>query len=555
MAKKFFIIHPSYWLTALAGAILFVPFLGKAHLFDWDEINFAESSREMLVTGNYWITQINFEAFWEKPPLFFWLQAICMKIFGVNEMAARLPNAIAGIITLLVFNSIGRRHFNQRFATFWMLIYAGSLLPHFYFKSGIIDPWFNLFIFLTIYYLLCYENPDKDNTNTNKLISLTLAGLFAGLATLTKGPVALLVTALTVGVYYLLNLKKLTPKKIGGYLFFSLIALLVGSLWFIALGLTGQSHVIEEFILYQIRLFTTEDADHGGFAGYHFVVILIGCFPASVLLIFSFFKGSGMASPGAFQSLFKRWMAILFWVVIILFTIVKTKIVHYSSLCYFPLSFLAAWVMSAQYLKPKAIPLWMMVLQGIIGFTLCLALVLLPWIDVLKTSIFPYIDDPFAVESFKAEGNWKWWDSSPAFFIVVGMVQWFRQRNNLSQAFTYLLLCCGLSFNLAIMLIVPKVERYSQRANIEFFKWCAANNYVAETWGYKSYGHLFYANRPPAFKGYKLDKIKEKTIVPLRPVYVSVKIHRADDFKAWSPASKLLYTKHGFAFFEYRPID
>jgi len=555
MANKFLKIHPSYWLTALAGAILFMPFLGKAHLFDWDEINFAESSREMLATGNYWITQINFEAFWEKPPLFFWLQAICMKIFGVNEMAARLPNAIAGILTLLVFNGIGRRHFNQQFATFWMLIYAGSLLPHFYFKSGIIDPWFNLFIFLTFYYLFCYENPEKDNTNTNKLFPLALAGLFAGLATLTKGPVALLVTALTVGVYYLLNFKKITPKKIGGYLFFSLIALLVGSLWFIALWLTGQSQVIEEFIVYQIRLFTTEDADHGGFAGYHFVVILIGCFPASVLLILSFFKGSGMVSPGAFQGLFKKWMAILFWVVIILFTIVKTKIVHYSSLCYFPLSFLAAWVMSAQYAKPKAIPLWMMVLQGIIGFALCLALVLLPWIDVLKTSIFPYMDDPFAVESFKAAGNWKWWDSSPAFFIVAGMVLWFRQRNNLSKAFTYLLLCCALSFNLAIMLIVPKVERYSQRANIEFFKWCAANNYVAETWGYKSYGQLFYANRPPAFKGYKLDKIKEKTIVPLRPVYVSVKIHRVDDFKAWSPASKLLYTRHGFAFFEYRPID
>ncbi len=36
-------------------------------------------------------------------------------------------------------------------------------------------------------------------------------------------------------------------------------------------------------------------------------------------------------------------MLILFWVVLILFTIVKTKIVHYSSLCYFPLTFIGAW--------------------------------------------------------------------------------------------------------------------------------------------------------------------------------------------------------------------
>jgi hypothetical protein len=38
----------------------------------------------------------------------------------------------------------------------------------------------------------------------------------------------------------------------------------------------------------------------------------------------------------------RRWMVILFWVVLILFSIVKTKIVHYSSLCYFPLTYLAA---------------------------------------------------------------------------------------------------------------------------------------------------------------------------------------------------------------------
>ena len=63
-------------LIILLGAIFFLPFLGSVHLFDWDEINFAESAREMLVSGDWWRVQINFEPFWEKPPLFFWMQAI-----------------------------------------------------------------------------------------------------------------------------------------------------------------------------------------------------------------------------------------------------------------------------------------------------------------------------------------------------------------------------------------------------------------------------------------------------------------------------------------------
>ena len=38
---------------AVLAAVFFIPFLGGVHLFDWDEINFAEIAREMVVLGNY----------------------------------------------------------------------------------------------------------------------------------------------------------------------------------------------------------------------------------------------------------------------------------------------------------------------------------------------------------------------------------------------------------------------------------------------------------------------------------------------------------------------
>src|SRR3954470_9704684 len=89
-------------LVTLAALLLFVPFLGAVHLFDWDEINFAECAREMIVSGNYSLVQINFQPFWEKPPLFIWMQVLSMKIFGINEFAARFPNAMCGVATLLL---------------------------------------------------------------------------------------------------------------------------------------------------------------------------------------------------------------------------------------------------------------------------------------------------------------------------------------------------------------------------------------------------------------------------------------------------------------------
>ena len=64
------------YIVVITAILFYIPFLGSVHLFDWDEINFAESAREMIVTGNFSRVQIDFHPFWEKPPLFFWMQAL-----------------------------------------------------------------------------------------------------------------------------------------------------------------------------------------------------------------------------------------------------------------------------------------------------------------------------------------------------------------------------------------------------------------------------------------------------------------------------------------------
>ncbi|MCK7529079.1 MAG: hypothetical protein MZV64_71740 [Ignavibacteriales bacterium] len=98
-------------------------------------------------------------------------------------------------------------------------------------------------------------------------------------------------------------------------------------------ALSGRADTMQDFFIYQVRLFRTEDAGHGGFPLFHVFVLLIGAFPASVIALPSFFK---TRSAEGSQKAFRRWMVVLFWVVLVLFSIVKTKIVHYSSLCYFP---------------------------------------------------------------------------------------------------------------------------------------------------------------------------------------------------------------------------
>jgi len=56
-------------LIAVLAALFFIPFLGRVHLFDWDEINFAECSREMIKMNDY--TGIRrFQALLGEAPMF-----------------------------------------------------------------------------------------------------------------------------------------------------------------------------------------------------------------------------------------------------------------------------------------------------------------------------------------------------------------------------------------------------------------------------------------------------------------------------------------------------
>ena len=185
------------------GVIFYIPFLGHVNLFDWDEINFAEIAREMRVTGNYFTVQINYQPFFEKPPLFAWVQNVSYFFFGVNEFAARFPNALFGIFTLLLIYFSGKRVKGNAFGLLWALLFFGSVFPHLFYKSGIIDPVFNFFIFASIVYSIFILNDESA-----KKRHFFLAGIINGLGILAKGPVALLILLLTFFFYWLFQSRK-----------------------------------------------------------------------------------------------------------------------------------------------------------------------------------------------------------------------------------------------------------------------------------------------------------------------------------------------------------
>ncbi|HYG38422.1 MAG TPA: glycosyltransferase family 39 protein [Cytophagales bacterium] len=539
-------------LFGFLGALFFIPFLGGVHLFDWDEINFAECSREMMNLDSYLRVHINYQPFWEKPPFFFWLQVISMNLFGVGEFAARFPNAMCGILTLIVLYNIGEKLYNKKFGLVWGLTYFGSVLPFLYFKSGIIDPWFNFFIFLGLYFFILFywkkEGVQNLTLRKDKIFYLIVSGLLIGFALLTKGPVAYLIVVLCLGIYWILQKFRLYIS-IPQFLMWTVTALSIMIVWLGIETVLNGTWFITTFTEYQIRLFSTPDAGHGGFFGYHFVVLLLGCFPASIFCIHALLTRSQSL---IYQKDFKVWMSILFWVVLILFTIVKSKIVHYSSLAYFPLTFLAALSIYNIIIGKSKFNGWMKAGLIFIGGLYSLATIALPFVGQRIELIKPlFKKDPFALANLNAAVNWTGWESIAGIFllgILILSIYWIN-HNRKWLGFRTLFGGTAVFVMLTLIFFIGKIEQYSQGAAIAFFADLKGKDVYVVTKGYKSYAHLYYTDKPPVTnpKSWDINWLLYGDID--KDLYLSTKINKVKDLEGVKGLRKI-GEKNGFVFYK-----
>lgn len=555
-----------YWFITGLALLFFLPFLGSVHLFDWDEINFAECAREMLLTGDWFRPQIDFEPFWEKPPLFLWMQALSMSAFGANEFAARFPNAICGLATLLLVYRIGTRLYDRTFGWLWVLAWLGSILPHFYFRSGIIDPWFNFFIFCGLYGFIEFRwqfitNKDSHRFWQRYRYLLTGGGLL-GLAVITKGPTAFLVVGLVLAIYWAKYKFKGKGYLKHTFLFF-VTACLAAGLWFGAEMLAHGPWFIREFLVYQFRLFSTPDAGHGGFFAYHAVVLLLGCFPISVFALPNLW-GDRQSEDELLESDtltsclrcdFGTWMQLLFWVVLILFSLVQTKIIHYSSLAYFPLTYLGSvtlWRAVQWQKRPRISGILLPVLGSLIG----IASASLPFLGLHPEWLKPlFTRDPFAVANLDAQADWHLWQGFPGVLLLLSslVALFFWKKNRAWLAAQTIFAGGALYISMTLLLIVEKIECYSQGAAIEFYeKRCGEVCFVKPV-GFKSYAHLFYSCKEPIGEPKTVDDYPTLSQGnPGRKVYFVAKINKVSSLQAL-PDCHELYRKNGFVFFERNP--
>ena len=321
----------------MAAIIAFMVFfgIGGVPLLDPDEPVYAETAREMILTGDYLSPRIFGDYWYDKPPMYYWLVALAFHVFGDGEFAARFPAGLmAGGTALMLYFSVTKL-FNER-AGFWSSLVLSSSIMFFYMgKAAVTDT--TLLFFMTGA-LLCFLHK-----------RYWLMYICMALGTVTKGPIGVVFPG-TIIFLYLLFMGQLREifrmHPIRGILLYFMVA----SPWYYAMYTVHGMDFINTFLgFHNITRFTTPEHASRVTFWYYFPVIILGMFPWTGIL-FQSIKSS--ISDSRIDEMRTLMFMHVWWVFVLLFfTICKTKLVSYILPMFPALAIIIGWNISRMIAK------------------------------------------------------------------------------------------------------------------------------------------------------------------------------------------------------------
>ena len=377
--------NKAFTIVCVIAVMLTVPFLGLTDFYSKGEPREAVVAYTMVEHGN-WILPINNGGdIPYKPPFFHWCIALFSLLQGhVSEFTSRLPSALA-----LVAMSVGGFVFfaKRKNANMALLATLLSLTAFEVHRAGIncrVDMVNTAFMVGALF--LMFRWWERGKHTMPWLAILCMSG-----ATLTKGPVGMLLPCAVMGVFMLTQRESLwsTVWRLG---LTALLSLVLPLCWYYAAYLQGG----DEFL----RLVKEENIDrllgkmayesHENPFWYNFLTLITGWLPYTLLFVFSLFvlPWKRFSKSGFMQSVRRAepmqvfvWLA--FGLILFFYCIPKSKRSVYLLPSYPFMAWLMAqyvvWLVANRLSAVKAYA-WLM---GVLGVVLSVAFV------VLKTGVVP----------------------------------------------------------------------------------------------------------------------------------------------------------------------
>ncbi|MGI8432341.1 MAG: ArnT family glycosyltransferase [Chthoniobacterales bacterium] len=305
-------------------------------LVDRDEPRFAEASREMIERHDYVVPFFNDRYRFDKPPLTYWAQVACYRLFGENAFAARFPSGLAAALVALVLFQWGAR-MRMGPAGFWAaLFFTLSLQVFLHAKAAVADMW--LVFFVALAHWAGWEMLRDRYGGTWRSAALRpntrgwwwLFYLSLALAFLAKGPVGWLPLG-TVAIYQRF---RPVPGFARRFLFVRgmLLVLVLVALWGVPALLRTQGEFFNVGLGRHVvgRSFGTMQG-HGSTS----VLLALATLPYYFLTVFVSFAPWSVKLPWLVGRLRKRRTDLDVYLLagcaltLFIFSIVKTKLPHY----------------------------------------------------------------------------------------------------------------------------------------------------------------------------------------------------------------------------------
>lgn len=333
-------------LLTVGIAFVFGLFLGTRPLSVPDEGRYAEIPREMCVLHDFVTPHLNGVNYFEKPPLFYWLQAGAIKVFNplilsteqawnpskrnrywppISEWTVRLPNAIAALLACLFVYASGRILFERRAGLLSAVILASSLLFFALARMVTLDMTLSTCLSGSLFAFLLAANQPPSVSRRCLFYS---AYLFAGLAVLTKGLIGILFPSMIIGLWMLLSRQGYLFKQSylpSGVLLFLLLVLP----WHLLVQARNPEFFQFYFVDQQFLRYSTLIAQRYQPSWYFIPIFIVGFLPWVCFLpqaIWSLFSSNGKSFKEKNNYIFLLlWVGIIF----LFFSFSHSKLIPY----------------------------------------------------------------------------------------------------------------------------------------------------------------------------------------------------------------------------------
>lgn len=296
-------------------------------LIDRDEPRFAEASREMLERGDYVVPYFNNKFRFDKPPLTYWFQVASYRGFGENDFAARFPTAIAAAALSVSIFAWGSRIGGKGVGIAAAVIFATSLQVFLMAKAATADMW--MVLFATLAHWAAWELLQPRQALARHWWWIFYFSL--ALAFLAKGPIGwipLLTVASTI-FYHRQSLGWRAFRFLPGILLmlalvcaWGIPALLSTSGEFFRIGI--GKHVVARSVVAMEGHGASSLGIYLLLLPFYFITVFASFFPWSIKL--------PALAKGLWQTrdLTDSFLVLGTLIVFVIFTLVRTKLPHYT---------------------------------------------------------------------------------------------------------------------------------------------------------------------------------------------------------------------------------